>query len=269
MVRKLGVIGYGKMGSALVDGAIKAGVLSAEMTGVYELSPERQVAAQKAGLSLLSDLGELQNYDSILLAIKPKEIPKILDRLKYCTVEGKVHYISIAAGIKINTYLSRLGQNARVTRVMPNIAASVNQAASVYIHSKAVTKADRKFVSSFLKGVGMAISIEEEALIDTITGISGSGPAYFFLLMDIMVKAGVDAGIPEDLARELVSQTCLGAGSMARESSDRLVDLIRAVASPGGTTEEALKVMESRGISKIIYDAIVAAIEKSKKMNYS
>jgi len=264
-----GIVGYGKMGSSLVKGALNSGLLSAKSTKVYDLDGARIEFAKRDGLLIVDSLARIAGSDAILLAVKPKDMPKLLDELKALVPAGSALFISIAAGIKIATMESRLGEGSRIVRVMPNIAASVNEAASVFVPNRYAGASDIKFATSLLEGIGVAYRLDNESLIDAVTGVSGSGPAYFFLMMKALEEAGRRSGLPDDLIRSLVSQTCRGAGTLALRSKDSFDQLIKAVASPGGTTEEALRVMESKGFSQTVIEAVVAAIEKSKKMNYS
>lgn len=262
------IVGYGKMGSSLVKGALNSGLFSTKNTKVYDLDSARIELAKREGLSIVESLAGVVGSDSILLAVKPKEMPKLLYELKALIPAGSALLISIAAGIKIASIESRLGEGSRVIRVMPNIAASVNEAASVFVPNRWTRASDIKFVASLLKGIGVAYRLDNESVIDAVTGLSGSGPAYFFLMMKALQDAGKRSGLSDDLVRSLVSQTCRGAGTLALRSNDSFDQLIKAVASPGGTTEEALRVMESKGFSQTVIEAVVAAIEKSKKINY-
>jgi pyrroline-5-carboxylate reductase len=179
---------------------------------------------------------------------------------------GKSLIVSIVAGLKLTTIESMLGSGSRIIRLMPNLPASVNEGATAFVPNEWALATDVAFVESLLNGVGLSFRLESESLFDAVTGISGSGPAYFFLLMKTMEDVGRRFGVPEELAKSLVAQTCKGAGSLALQSDLSFEQLIAAVASPGGTTEQALKVMESNRFSKTVMEAVSAAIEKSIKM---
>lgn len=265
-IKSFGVIGFGNMGGALVGGAVRSGLLSPPEVTVFDLDPSRMEMARKAGLATAGSLERAASSDALLLAVKPKDMAALLDSLRLVSPPGKQLIISIAAGVTIGTIEARLGEGSRVVRIMPNIAASVNEAASVFVANRSATAADIGFVDSLLRGVGAAFRIEDEAVLDVVTGISGSGPAYFFLLSKALEEVGRGFGLSPELARALVAQTCKGAGSMALQSGESFDRLIGAVASPGGTTEEALKVMDSKGFSQTVAEAVSAAIEKSRKM---
>jgi pyrroline-5-carboxylate reductase len=265
----LGIIGYGKMGSSLVKGAINSKLLKAADVSVCDADSSRTDLARREGLNSVDGLKGIIGADAILLAVKPKDMHSVLDELKELASPDQKLFISIAAGVKLSTIEARLGGRPRVIRVMPNIAASVNEAAVVFIPNRWADAKDIAFVESLLKGVGLAIRLDEESHIDAVTGISGSGPAYFFLMMKAMEEVGRRFGLPDTLVRSLVAQTCKGAGALALQCDTAFDHLISNVASPGGTTEEALKVMESEGFSKIVVNAVSAAIEKSHKMSKS
>jgi len=263
---RLGVIGYGKMGSALVKGGLRSGLFGAKDVTVIDAESSRSDVAKVDGLRTAGSLAELSGCRAILLSVKPKDLPDLLPRMRSELEPGKQLIISIAAGITVRSLEEGLGYGSRVARVMPNIAASVNEASSAYAMGTRTTASDRQFVDSFLASVGKAYELEDEGLLDAVTGISGSGPAYFFLLMGAMESVASASGLPKAIARSLVAQTCRGAGTMALRGDQSMADLIRAVASPGGTTEEALRVLESKGFSAAVAEAISAAIEKSKRM---
>ena len=264
-----GIIGYGKMGSSLVKGAINSGLLSAHLIKVFDMDSVRGDIARKEGLAPVSSLAGVAVSDAILIAVKPKDIPTLLDSLKPLVLVSKPLIITIAAGVRLETYSSVLGEGVRVVRAMPNIAASVNEATSVYISNKWARESDIEFVAALLGNVGKTFRLSDESMVDVVTGISGSGPAYFFYMMKALETVGKKMGLPEDLVRILVAQTCKGSGTLVLESGFTQEQLIAMVASPGGTTEEALKVMESRGLSATMIEAVVVAIEKSKKMSHS
>lgn len=270
MISKIGLIGYGKMGSSLVLGGIKSGAIQKDSVIVYDLDSERANIAKKCGLKVVNSISELLDSDALILAVKPKDLPPLLQDNKRALVEKSPLLVSIVAGIRLERIRSFLGNAPlRVVRVMPNIAAAVNEAMSAFYADEFVTEDDAVFVKSLLTGIGKSISVEKEEDLDTITGISGSGPAYFALMIKILEKVAVEKGLREDVARMLAAQTCRGAATMVLDGGHSPVELIKMVASPGGTTEEALRVMESKGFSEIVAEAVSAAIEKSRSMNKS
>ncbi|MDI9644767.1 MAG: pyrroline-5-carboxylate reductase [Candidatus Verstraetearchaeota archaeon] len=265
---KVGIMGFGKMGSSLISGGIRSGVLKRDEVCIYDLDSERVKFAESEGLSIAKSLDDVVDSDSLIIAVKPKDLTDLLSSAKASLIERRPLLISIVAGIRIEKLQSMLDDvQMRIVRVMPNIAASVNEAISAYCTSKSVRKEDLEFINSLLCGVGKAVFVDNEDELDIITGVSGSGPAYFSLMMGAMEKVAIERGIERNLARMMVAQTCRGAATMILERGISPEELIRMVASPGGTTEEALKVMEERKFSLIVSDAVSAAIEKSRRIN--
>ncbi|MBS7618942.1 pyrroline-5-carboxylate reductase [Candidatus Bathyarchaeota archaeon] len=266
---KISIIGYGRMGSSLIDGALRSGTITPDSILIYDTDQNRSKLAREKGLKVANSLSEAIHSNIIILAVKPRDMPSLLKNIKETikkTSNLNPLFISIAAGIRLSTLESALGEESRIVRVMPNIAASVNQSSSVFVPNHRVTSEELEVVKSLLESIGLAFILYDESLLDVVTGISGSGPAYFFLLMKVMEDIAIKYGLDRNLTRHIVAQTCKGSGEMALHSKEPLERLIGAVASPGGTTEEALKIMNSKGFAEIISQAISAAIEKSKKM---
>jgi len=263
---RLGVIGYGKMGSSLIKGALNSQLIAARETKVCDADKERIQLAARDGFTAVGGLKEASCSDVILIAVKPKDVPAVLKELSTFVLPGKCLILSIAAGVRLATLESGLGAGSRIIRLMPNLAASVNEASTAFVANRWALAADIAFTEAILNGIGLSFKLEDESMLDAVTGISGSGPAYFLLLMKAMEKVGRSFGLPEELARSLVAQTCRGAGSLALKTDMSFDQLISAVASPGGTTEEALKVMEANNFSQTTVAAVSAAIQKSIKM---
>lgn len=270
MINKIGLIGYGKMGSSLAIGGIESGAIKKDSIVVYDLDRERISVAKNFGLKLANSLDAILDSDALILAVKPKDLSALLEENRRAIIEKSPLIISIVAGIGVDRILSFLGNAPlRVVRVMPNIAAAVREAMSAFYVGKFVTEGDIAFVEHLLSGIGKFIRVEKEEDLDVITGISGSGPAYFALMIEILEKVAIQKGLKEGVARMLSAQTCRGAASMVLDCGHSPVELIKMVASPGGTTEEALRIMERGGFSEIVAEAVSAAIEKSRAMNRS
>lgn len=266
---RVGIVGFGKMGSSLILGGVRCGTLDKSDVCIYDLDSERIKYAKREGLAVAKSLEDIIVSENIIIAVKPKDLPDLLERSKPTLIERRPLLISIVAGIRIEKIQSLLdGISMRIIRVMPNIAASINEAVSAYCTSESVSEGDLKFIDSLLSGVGKVIKVNDEDELDVITGISGSGPAYFSLMMSALEKVAIEKGINGDIARMMVAQTCRGAGTMVLEGGHSPNELIKMVASPGGTTEEALRVLEINKFSETVSKAVSAAIEKSRKMNY-
>ena len=266
---KLGVIGAGNMGSAIVRGYVRAGADPAEIM-VCGHHPERmQSLSEETGVLLTSDSRELADWcDTLLIAVKPKDVETVISEtgseLKPDTVA-----VSIAAG-KTLEYLQSAFRTAgspviRFVRVMPNTPATVGEGMSALCRSRSVS--DERFadVRSIFEGIGRAAEIPE-SLMDAVTGLSGSGPAYVFLFIEALADGAVAEGMPRTQAYEFAAQTVLGAARMVLESGQHPGELKDAVCSPGGTTIEAVRSLEEDGFRGIVMKAVIAASEKSKNL---
>ncbi|MCC6012893.1 MAG: pyrroline-5-carboxylate reductase [Candidatus Verstraetearchaeota archaeon] len=260
---KIGLIGYGRMGVSFIKGLLRNNVIDSKSIFIYDINEERLKIAEKNGLMTIKSLSELKNCNIIIIAIKPKDYNQLLDNIKN-EINPNSIIISFAAGIRISYIESKLGENTKIVRIMPNICASIGEAVFAILFNKNVKEDEKLIINKIFENLGMVIPLENEDLIDVITGLSGSGPAYFFLIMKYMVELGKKYGLKEDIARKLVAQTCKGAGLLVLQSKEDFDELIKMVATPSGVTEEALKIMISRGIKDIIYDSISTAIEKTK-----
>ena len=265
----IGFIGSGNMAEALVKGIIAAKIYTPENISVSDIRIERlELFAGKYGVTAVENNSELaENSETLVLSIKPQNMADALESIKDA-VGGVSLVISIAAGIKIAKISAALGDKA-IIRVMPNTPALIGEGASaLYANEKAKPLLDNAM--EIFSAVGKAVVVEDEDLIDAVTAVSGSGPAYYFLLMEEMVKAGAKLGLPQGVAKDLVLQTAKGAGLLAVEAdkkSESPAELRRKVTSPGGTTEAALKVFADGKISELISSAITAARDRGRELS--
>lgn len=266
---KIGFIGAGNMAGALIKGIISAEVFSARDVLVYDIVQERlsQLSEQFGVEVAVSSTKLVEIADIIVLSVKPQNFTEVLEGIKGRVGKEKL-VISIAAGVTTSSIAEFL-PDAAIIRVMPNTPALVGEGATA-IYSR---NADNKAVDSVVKifsAVGKAVVVEKEELIDAVTAVSGSGPAYFFLLMEEMIKAGVKLGLSEDVAKELVLQTAKGAAILAGkadENKEGPAELRKKVTSPGGTTEAALKVFAENQFNELVSNALKAACDRSKELS--
>ena len=263
-VMKVGFIGAGRMGSALIRSFLDAGALKARDIVASDKDEGKLRALAALGMVVTSDNREIaKKADTIFLAVKPGEVLKVLDEIKKL-VDGKL-VISIAAGIPIKLIEGKLGSRVRVARVMPNMPCAVSEGATAYCLGKNASKRDEEVVKKLFGSVGIAVELKE-GLIDAVTGLSGSGPAYFYLIIKALTDAGVKEGLPRDVAEKLAAQTAKGAGAMVLKSGktpDELIDMVR---SPRGTTAEGLKAMEERKVAEAMIEAVRAATKKAREL---
>ncbi len=257
------------MAEALIKGIITANVCRPEAIFVSDIRPERlRLLAREYNVIAVDSNAELAaEAQTIVLSIKPQNMTDALESIKAAVGPDKF-VISIAAGIKLAKIAGVLG-NVPVVRVMPNTPALIGQgAAALCANEKAQPMLDTAV--TIFSSVGKAVLVDNEDLIDAVTAVSGSGPAYFFLLMEEMIKAGVELGLPEDTAKDLVLQTAKGAGLLAAEADKKgqtPAALRKNVTSPGGTTEAALKVLAAGNFGRLINNAIAAACKRSKELS--
>jgi pyrroline-5-carboxylate reductase len=268
-VDTIGFVGSGNMAEALVKGIIAAKIYAPENIFVSDIRLERlELFAGKYGVMAVENNAELAGISkTLVLSIKPQNMADALESIKDAA-GGIELVISIAAGIKIAKMSAILGDKATI-RVMPNTPALIGEGASaLYANEKARPLLDNAM--EIFSAVGKAVVVEDEDLIDAVTAVSGSGPAYYFLLMEEMVKAGVKLGLPQDVAKDLVLQTAKGAGLLAVEAdknNESPAELRRKVTSPGGTTEAAIKVFTSGKINELISSAITAARDRGRELS--
>lgn len=266
MAADLLLLGAGKMGTALLEGVIASRVLDPRQIVVVEPDPERRALLRLAHDELvLVDTPELEHIGpetSALLAVKP-DLAETTARLVGGL--GVRRVISVAAGVSCARLEATLPGPVPVIRAMPNTPALVGAGVSVISGGSHVTKEDLDFAEHLLGAVGTVIRLPERHL-DAVTGVSGSGPAYVFLLAEALIDAGVTAGLPRDVATTLATETILGAGRLLVETDDSPEQLRAAVTSPGGTTAAAIRSLEARAVRSAFVEAVMAAVERSRNL---
>ena len=265
----IGFIGSGNMAEALIKGTLAAGVYAPTDVFISDVRRERlEELADRYGIRPCeSNTQVVQQSETVVLSVKPQVMSDALGSIASHGNDGTL-FVSIAAGIRVAKIAGALG-DVPIIRVMPNTPALIGEGASaLYANEKAKPLLDKAL--SVFSAVGKAVVVGDEDLIDAVTAVSGSGPAYFFLLMEAMTDAAVALGLPSDVARNLVLQTAKGAGLLAAEAdkSDETPALLRRkVTSPGGTTEAALKVFTAGGFQKLLTDALTAARDRSRELS--
>lgn len=205
--------------------------------------------------------------DVIVLAVKPQILSQVAKEISPAIKPGQL-VISIAAGITQTSLSTWLGEDKAIVRCMPNTPALVLTGATALYANKQVTPEQCDLAENILRAVGITLWVEDESDLDTVTAVSGSGPAYYFLLMEAMEKTAVELGLPEATARLLVQQTALGAAKIALESAESPAELRKRVTSPGGTTQQAIETFERGGFGKLVAQALNAARNRSIEMSH-
>ncbi|HEY8443455.1 MAG TPA: pyrroline-5-carboxylate reductase [Clostridia bacterium] len=260
MKYKLGIIGLGNMGSAILSG------VENDFDGrilVSTLEPPK-INIKNADV-IFDNVFLAQNCEYILIAVKPKDAPAILTEIAPY-ISNEQTFISIMAGIKISTILKYLPNIGTVARVMPNLGAKINQSCSGIAFYNASTEA-QDFVTNLFSRIGKVVVLEEEKM-DAVTAVSGSGIAYVYYFIDSLIKAGEKIGLSAEESRQLVLQTVLGGVKMVESHpNQKIQDMIDAVCSKGGTTIEAINTLKNYEFDKIIQTAVEAAYKKSIKLS--
>ena len=256
-------IGGGNMAQALIGGLLARGLPATRITVSDPVEKVRLMLAEKDLHVTDDNAAAIRDADIVVFAVKPQVFAGILKPLKG-QLEGKL-VISIVAGAEISTIASIL-ETGRIVRVMPNTPALVQTGAHGLFANAAVTAQDRELASQVLASTGLTIWVNSEAQIDAVTAVSGSGPAYFFYMMESMIRAGKNLGLDEKVATALTLQTALGAAQMAITSASSPAELRRNVTSPNGTTQAAIEVFDHAHISQNIQAALAAAQKRSQEL---
>lgn len=274
-MKKLGFIGGGNMAEALAHGLIQHKLFKPADIIVSDVAPERRrKLARSLKVATTDDNAEvIRESSAVVLAVKPQTIDSVMAEIavelagprRKSAASGKL-FISIAAGVTIARLSAGLGKRARVIRVMPNAPAMVGHGMAAMVRARGASGADEALALRIFRAVGDAVLLKDEKLLDVVTALSGSGPAYVYLFAKAMADAAVSEGIPRELAIRMALKTIRGAEHLMRESKRDAADLIRAVASPGGTTEAALRRFAEHGFSDIVAAALHAASDRSREL---
>ena len=265
--QRLGLIGGGNMARSLVGGLIKSGIAPESMIVSDPDDSIRRALAEDFSIQTCADNTDAARVaDILVLAVKPQVMRCAVEDIAESLLQRQPLVVSIAAGIPIASIESWAGSPLALIRVMPNTPALTGNGASGMYANHRVSKSQRVQAQKIMEAIGIAVWVDEESLIDTVTAVSGSGPAYFFYLMDAMVKAAQEGGLNPDASRQLTLQTALGAAQLALASGESLTELRRRVTSPGGTTQAAVEMLDKNGCEEILIRAVHAARERSVEL---
>jgi pyrroline-5-carboxylate reductase len=264
---RIGIIGAGAMGGALAAGLLAAGT-PAHAIRAADPDPDRRRSLEESrGVRCGSDNREVvEQSDLVVLAVKPSQVSGVLRGLDGVENLSRPLWVSVAAGVSLASLAEKLPAGARLVRAMPNTPALVGEGATAFAANPAATDADRAAARRLFEAVGKAWEAPGEELLDAVTGLSGSGPAYVFVFLEALSDAGVRMGLPREAAHALSTQTVLGAAKLARESGRHPADLKDQVTSPGGTTIAGLERLEAAGFRSAIHDAVEAATRRSREL---
>ena len=266
---RIGFIGCGAMARALAGGLIDAGVATSQILASDPFAAARNQFEEAIGAKPIEDNAEVVSQaDVVVLAVKPGFVTSVLEDLDP-SLGARPLWISIAAGVPLDKLQSALPAGARIVRTMPNTPALVGAGATAYFPAATVSEAEIQLTEAILEVTGWCWRAPNEGLLDAVTGLSGSGPAYVFLILEALADAGVRQGLPRDAAQALATRTVLGAAKLALETGIHPGQLKDQVTSPGGTTIAGLEQLEAHGVRAAFYDAVGAATDRSKALRDS
>lgn len=265
---RIGFLGAGKMATALAKGWLQAGRITASTCLASDPLPAaREAFHRDSGCPVLPDNRAVVDFaDLLVLAVKPQTMGALTAEIRDAVERRRPLVVSIAAGVRLADIGSWLGGHGALVRTMPNTPALVKSGATALYAAAGVSVEQRRLAESILRAVGLTVWVDDEARLDAVTALSGSGPAYFFLVMEAMEAAARTLGLPADTARLLTLQTAFGAARIALESSESPAELRARVTSPKGTTEAALQVLKNAGIEAIFAEALAAAAQRSREL---
>ena len=256
-------IGGGNMAQCLLRGLINAGRDGDSLTASDPDAGCREAVAGLGANAMERNQDAVDRADVVVLAVKPQALPSVLDGLR---MPADRLLVSICAGVPIAGIAAATAADQPIVRTMPNTPALLRAGVTALCASDSVSEAQRGLAEGILAAVGKTVWVEDEALLDAVTAVSGSGPAYFFHLMEAMIEAGRKLGLPDDLAATLTVETALGAALMARQGDAAPGELRRRVTSPGGTTEAALNTLNRRQVHESVIEALGAACGRSREL---
>ncbi len=262
---RLVLLGAGKMGSAMLDGWLTRGLDPRKLT-VLETEPAKTIKALTRRGVVLNPQGKLRNAAAIVIAVKPQSAPQAIGTLEPFVGKSTLA-VSIMAGRTLGFLQQALPARTAIVRAMPNTPAAIGRGITVACPNGQVSSRQRRLASDLLAAIGTVEWVSDERLMDAVTAVSGSGPAYVFLLAEALAQAGMAAGLPADLAQKLARETVAGAGELLHRSPLAAAALRENVTSPGGTTAAALAVlMGSDGLAPLMREAVVAATARSREL---
>jgi len=265
--KAIGFFGAGSMAQAILDGILAERAVPPENIYVTNRSNDERLRLlkEKYGLHITRDYSEIaSNCRYLLISVKPKDVAALLAALKKLVTPEHV-IVSVAAGITTDYIESCLGIEVPVIRVMPNTSCRVRESATGIAFGRFTASEEEEYVKRIFAAIGQVVTVEEE-LMDAVTGLAGSGPAYIYLVMEALIQAGTAQGLPRELSEELTYQIVYGAAKMAFSTREAPKELIRQIATPGGTTMAGLQALESANIAGAFMDAVQSAARRSREM---
>lgn len=249
----ISIIGAGNMGKAIAKGLVSKKIASEEqLILTTSATHNNKEAVEKA--------------DVVIFAVKPQQLASVLQEVKGSTRTDQL-FVSVAAGVTLHSLEEILGKDTHIVRAMPNLAAKVSESTTVWVANVQVTKEEKEYGKKMFASFGKEIELEKESQIDMVTVISGSGPAYFFYLVELLEKAGGHFGLPENIVKLIAKQTLIGSAELFKNSEENSNDFRMQVTSKGGVTASAFEKFEKGNFAKLFEEGILAAYHRAKQLN--
>ena len=265
--QKITVVGCGNMGTSLIGGLIANGHPTACLFGVDPDESQRREVTTRYAIHTASAPAEgVPGSGVVVLAVKPQAVRSALAEVKETLQAERPLILSVAAGIRTGAISNALGGRCPVVRAMPNTPALLRSGATGLYAAAEVSASQRETAIQIMQAVGVAVWFDDESLLDSVTAVSGSGPAYFFLVVELLEKIAVDMGLSREQARLLSVETTLGAARMLKETGEDAATLRQRVTSPGGTTEKALQILKEGGLEQLLRRALTACRDRSAEL---
>lgn len=265
---RLAIIGAGHLGSAIIGGLIAAGYPKQQLVATCAKLESAAALRQRFAIEAHCDnQAAVAQADMLLLCVKPAVIPEVMSQLAAIITQNKLSIISTAAGITIQQLSGYLSTDLPIIRAMPNTPALVGWSATALYANEHTTPPQRQTAEQIFASIGSTLWLDQEDHLYAVTALSGSGPAYFFLLMQALEEAALALGLPLDIAKPLIVQTALGSAHMVDKTSLSPAELCRQVSSPGGGTEQALRVLESESFRELVVKAVTAAEQRYRALS--
>lgn len=268
-IGKVGIIGLGKMGEAIISGLLLSKSYSNQEISAFDIiSEQSRYISSKYGIKILKTAEDVvKDVDIVILVVKPKDMLNALQEVTKTSLENKI-IISVAAGVNTSYILKHLPEKTEVIRAMPNIACSLGEGMICLSSGKGTSKKSLDKATELFKLTGKVLHIDEKDLA-AVTGISGSGPAYVYAFIEALTDAGIQLGLKDEVALTLATQTTLGASKIVISSGENPKELKKKVATPGGTTIEGIKELENGGLKELVIKAVSKATKQSQKIQES
>lgn len=265
--RTIGFIGGGNMAASLVGGLLADGTPASQIWISAPSETTRASHRDRFGVHVVENNSELVRHcNVVVLAVKPQKMHEVCSEIAATVRSAKPLIVSVAAGVRTADIDRWLGGNTAIIRTMPNTPALVQCGATALFATPHVNNTQRESAEAIMRAVGLTLWLEDEGLMDGVTALSGSGPAYFFLMLEALEEAGVKLGLPQETSRLLAIQTAFGAAKMALESPEDCATLRKRVTSPGGTTERAIGILEQGGLRGLFASALAGARDRAREL---